>query len=54
MRLRKAQHLAAAALALAVAVPAFACAQEPVSSPDIRKEAGVKVAMRDGVGLSTD
>ena len=54
MRVRKAQHLAAAALALAVAVPAFACAQEPVSSPDIRKEAGVKVAMRDGVGLSTD
>ena len=54
MRVRKARNLAAVAVALAVAVSALACAQEPVASPDIRKEAGVMVPMRDGVRLATD
>ena len=63
MRVRITRHPAAAALALAVpaaalalaiAAPAFASAQEPVASPNIRKEAGIMVPMRDGVRLATD
>ena len=54
MRVRITRHLPTA-LAFAIAVPAFASAQEPVASPDIRKEAGVMVPpMRDGVRLATD